>query len=71
MILELDDDFSGNALERLQEYRHADNQRMVDFAFGRLMPEGFARATVKMLVLNHTRSRRVANPETVPVGDER
>ncbi len=70
MILDLDKRFTGDATAHLQEYSDKDNKQIVDFAFGRLMPEGIARTAIKQLVINYAKSLQIAEQEAIPISSE-
>ncbi|TWU40779.1 linear amide C-N hydrolase [Novipirellula artificiosorum] len=60
LVLDMDADLKGDLQLQLQPYTSGMNQRLVDFAFGRLMPEGFARVAIKQLVLSYPETLRIA-----------
>ncbi len=67
-ILDVNCKQSGDLLPHLQTYSIEANQRLVDFAFNRLMPEGLQRMAIKQLVLSYPDSLRVAQPNAAVVG---
>ena len=69
-ILDIDAKHDGDLSPHLQPYTSPANQRLVDFAFARLMPEGLPRMAVKQLVLSYPGSLRVAKPLGVAGSNE-
>lgn len=65
-ILDVDSKHAGNLAPELQPYTSQANQRLVDFAFDRLMPAGLPRMAVKQLVLSYPGSLRVAKHAEQP-----
>lgn len=61
-ILDVNSKHSGDLLPHLETYSSEANQKIVDSAFNRLMPEGLSRMAVKQLVLSYPDSLRVAEP---------
>jgi penicillin V acylase-like amidase (Ntn superfamily) len=67
-VLDLDQDLKGDVLNRLKFCEPSDNERLVNNAFDRYLPEGFMRTAVKKMVLDYPKKLRVQSPElaTVP-----
>ncbi len=53
LVFDLDEVCFGDLCPLLKPYTAADNKRIVDNAFDRMVPEGFARLAVKQLVLGY------------------
>ncbi|MGV3484519.1 MAG: hypothetical protein ACO1RT_08885, partial [Planctomycetaceae bacterium] len=63
-------DIAADVVPRLSTYTPEHNQRVVHFAFDRLMPEGFARSAVKQLVLNYPATLEVRPAVAQPLATE-
>lgn len=70
LIVDVNSDHKGDLKPHLEPYSDQANRRLVQFAFGRLMPAGLARIAIEQLVLSYPSTLRVAAETPAPAVGE-
>ena len=68
LMVDVNSEHTGNLASQVQPFQKKANQRLVDFAFGTIMPDGLAQIAIKQLVVGYPDTlERVSKTEPVTV----